>query len=231
MLAYYDFQRDPNDRRDATNSEVLRNRAATGQKYDGQLRGAVQWAQGRFPGKHALHPGYSDDDGVHINIPDECRQVTLAAWVNIETISRPFNALVMSDGWEKPGNLHWQILSQGQMKCDCCGFSRTFGGISPPVFDKSGVGKWRFVAAVFDLTAGKLTFYCNAMFLSEHSMGVVPPETFVRLGPTMISAWEPLSFPLGRERRLEGRMDELMIFRAALSSEEIEKIYEGTKEE
>ena len=51
LLAYYDFERDANDRHDAASSEVLKNRAASGEKYDGQLRGAVQWDHGRFPGK------------------------------------------------------------------------------------------------------------------------------------------------------------------------------------
>ena len=229
MLAYYDFQRDPNDRRDATNSEVLRNRAMTGRKYDGQLRGAVQWAQGRFPGKHALRSGYSDDDGVHINIPEECRQVTLAAWVNIETISRPIVPCCRPMVLRSPGSLHWLDLSGRKNVDRLLWFTKGMGGFSLPVFDKSGLGKWRFVAAVFDPPEASSHIISTASCLAN--VRSRPIRGFLKLGPTMIGAWEPLNIPCARDRRIEGRMDELMIFRSALSPDEIQKIYEGTKKE
>ena len=56
LLAYYDFQRDPGNPRDKSGYEVLRNRAATGGKFDGRLVGAIKMGmvQGRFRGKEAI---------------------------------------------------------------------------------------------------------------------------------------------------------------------------------
>ena len=91
LLAYYDFQWDPNDKRDSENHELLRNKAKTaggglfGRNYDGQLWGSISMGmiEGRFPGKHAIKFD-SFQDGVRVNVPTEFKQLTLVAWVNIE---------------------------------------------------------------------------------------------------------------------------------------------------
>jgi hypothetical protein len=228
LLAYYDFQRDPNVRRDETNSEVLPNRSAAGKPYDGQLRGAVQWAKGRFAGKHAMQFGFSDDDGIHIVIPAECKQITLAAWVNLDTFSRPIITLLASDGFNVSGKLHWIAFQDGRMLTGFFGSKTEERGYSPPVFDKSGLGKWRFVAVVCDPPAGKITYYLDGKLLGEAS--IEADSGTIKLGSAMIGAWEPLNIPCPRDRRIEGRMDELMIFRSALPPEEMRTIYEGTRE-
>jgi hypothetical protein len=133
-----------------------------------------------------------------------------------------------SDSFEVPGKLHWLIYQDGRMSIGFFGFTKGVGGFSLPAFDKSGLGKWCFVAAVFDPMGGKFTNYLNGKLLNETP--IEANSGTVKLGPAMIGAWEPLNIPCPRDRRIEGRMDELMIFRSALSPEEIRKIYEGTRE-
>jgi hypothetical protein len=227
LLAYYDFQRDPGDRRDATNSDVLRNRAKTGRKYDGRLRGTVTWVQGRFPGKQALHCGYGPDDGIHVDIPVACQRITLVAWVNVERLPRPqFNSLLTSDGWGEPGNLHWQIEPDGKMDLGLVGAKEPVVRKSSLAFGSAGLGRWQHVAVVCDPPAGKIAFYLDGELLDEYA--ITPANETIWIGSATIAAWEPTMREHQRDRTLEGRMDELLIFRSALSSAEIRKLYVET---
>ena len=103
LIAYYDFQPDE------SNPRVLRNRSAAGLQYDGQLVGGAEWVEGRLPGKKALlfhQPG----SGVRVNIPVECKQLTLLAWARLDALPNPhLRAILTSDTWhERPGSVHWR---------------------------------------------------------------------------------------------------------------------------
>ena len=234
LLAYYDFQHDPNDKRDSENHELLRNKAKTapglfGRNYDGQLWGSVNMGEveGRFPGKHSLKFDWFGD-GVKINIPVECKQMTLAAWVNVpEPPSKPCSAFLRSDGASEPGKFAWELLGPG------CEPGTVWAGLvpmkaggvtSPPVFDTSKYGQWQFIAVVVDCTGGKLTQYFNADAVAEAPIDA--GALSVNIGPAWIGAWDAQNVPGAVDRTLHARMDELMIFRAALSPEEIRRLHE-----
>ena len=244
LLAYYDFQWDPDDKRDADNHELLRNKAKTaggglfGRNYDGQLSGAIEMGmiEGRFPGKHALKfEGH--DDAVRINIPVECKQLTLATWVNIEQLSKPITALLTADGWAEPGMVHWQIHDGrliggnnvgGQvMSLSVFGVTpKSFGEVSETVLDGDSLRRWRFLAATWDGPAGEVAFYVDGAPAGKRT--IASSTSPAKLGQAMIGAWEPAGRTFDT-RFLEGRMDEFMIFNAALSAEEIRAMYEAEK--
>ena len=236
LLAYYDFQWDPDDKRDAENHELLRNKAKTapgifGRHYDGQLWGAITMGmiEGRFPGKHALKFD-CHDDGVRVNIPIECKQMTVAAWVNVNRLERPFAALLATDGWEK-GCVDWVITSAGTMAFDVNGVTVRGGPsqMSPPVFASDDLGQWRLVAAVCDPAAGRVAFYRDGECVGEVFTGL--DSGTIAIGSAWIGAWDCKSVQRADSNRyFEGRMDELMIFNAALSTEELRRMYEDGKQ-
>ena len=223
LLAYYDFQQRRGE------PGVLPNVADNG---DRSLDGTVQqaaWTNGRMPGKHALL-FRNEADCVQINLPRTVDDLTLAAWVNIVSLhhesyeGRPmFNGILLSDGWSRPGQVHWQIDSNGRV---CFGrFGVKHLGAegcvweSSPVFDQSRLRCWMQLAAVYDRTS-RVRFYVNGQ-----SVGEVATKYQERIplciGPARIGLWctDPRTF--------NGRIDELAIFGRLLTSDEIKHMFEA----
>ena len=234
LLAYYDFQFDPNDKRDAENHELLRNKAKTaagifGRNYDGQLWGSISMGmiEGRFPGKTAIKFDCRGDE-IRVNIPVKCPQLTLAAWIRLKPNPSRVGILLMSNGWTTPGQFCWQIWSDGSL---------AFGIRDGIVTDPSGLaphiepagefcGHWRQVAVASDSIAGKVAFYCDGQLICERN--VVFGSAIAELGQGMIGDWDPSGIG-NPERLFQGDIDELMLFNAVLSPEEIRRMYEAGK--
>ncbi len=223
LLAYYDFQRDADNPRDENGAELLRNRAKTGRQFDGHVWGSLRlgMAKGRFHGKEALkfaNPG----DGVRINIPTECRQMTLAAWIYLERPPETYASLLMTDK-TAPAMCHWQLIPDGTMSLTVVG--RQYEYYSLSVLDNACKSPWRFVAAACDCDAGEVAFYLDGTPAGTRPLA--KDTAAVRIGSATIGAWEyaenwqSLSNPM---RVFDGRMDELMIFHAVLSAEEIKTL-------
>ncbi|MCD4727047.1 MAG: hypothetical protein K8R46_05270, partial [Pirellulales bacterium] len=222
LLAYYDFQPDESDRL------VLRNRAATGRQFDGRISDAP-WVSGRFPGKYALRFGWRGS-GVHVNIPVECRQLALVAWVKLDYLpsaraGQYLSGLLLSDGWGQPtGQVHWQITQEGAMVFNIRGNVHATG---PPPGSSGGLrqDQWHFVAVTRDLATGKTGIYLDGDLVGEQVLAV-PDSAVIKLGGATIGNWDDPNTSPDRQRQLRGRMEELMVFRAALSPTEIHRLFE-----
>ncbi len=166
LVAYYDFQPDESNR------FVLRNRAATGEQFDGRI-GNSRWVLGRFPGKYALSFG-RPTSGVHVNIPVECRQLTLAAWVRLERLTK-INALLMSEGWNQRGKISLLLTPPGTLRLGyCCDGSNCPQLDSPVVLGSDGFGRWRMVAFAVDLVASEVRFFLDGKPVGKQPL---PPAT------------------------------------------------------
>ena len=236
LLAYYDFQYDPTDKRDSENHELLRNKAKTapgifGRNYDGQLWGSVNMGmiEGRFPGKTALKSD-CNGDAVRINIPIECRQMTLAAWVRFEQPPKELAALLMSDGWNEPGKMCWALGKAGSMKFAYFDGKNSRACESPPAVrvDPASLGQWQLLAIALDQDAESMVFYADGEPIDRQALPSATPSPLFALNKATIMAWNPLQIA-GDERPLMGTMDELMIFNKSLPAEEIRRMYEEGK--
>ncbi len=218
LLAYYDFQRDQDDPRGENGCQIMRNRAKTGSKFDGQVWGTLRMgmAQGRCLGKQALQFG-SQDDGVVINIPGEHNQMTLATWINLDEVPTDGRSLVMSDN-VPPVICHWQIGLGGKIGGPAG--ARLFGESSLVLLR----AQWSFVATVCDCATGKAVYYFNGEPCGDISLK--KPVSPIAIGRATIGAWNHGN---SNERMLPGRMDELMIFQSALSASEIRRLYEAVE--
>jgi hypothetical protein len=241
LLAYYDFQRDnvsgtlrvpsASGTRSVpdTDGGVLRNRAPSGKPFDGQLLGGAAWTAGRYPGKQALKFA-APKSGVRIDLPAECRQITLVASVQIDRLG-PLNSLLHSDSWDRAGQFAWQINHGGLNSI----------GIRNGVFDRTrrereqemawpraGIARerlaaWCQLAVTYDSAVGRARFYLDGNQLADLPIATHQP---VRLGPAVIgSHLADSSDAHPGDRTLPGRMDELMIFNRALSASEIAALY------
>lgn len=222
LLAYYDFQQR------AGEPSVLPNVAANG---DTSLDGVVEqatWTNGRMPGKHALLL-QNQEDYVRLNLPQKVDELTLVAWINITSLQsgasngkKAFNGLLMSESWIRPGQMHWQIDSNGCICLSQVGINNGQGlreWKSSPTFGRAHLRCWTHIATVID-RASRVRFYVNGQLKGNVAPGD-PEHVPICIGPSRIGTWDC------EPRIFNGRIDELAIFGRALGADEVRRLFEG----
>ncbi len=218
LVAYYPFegQRPPGSR-------VLRNVRGDGSS-DGAIVGC-EWVDGRWAGKGALEFKRLGDR-VRIQVPGSFDTLTLAAWVRIDALEHRFNSLMLTDGFD-PGESHWQIDFDGRLvlgiRNEANAKTWRTDYASPRVFTSDRLGRWTHLATVFDDPGGTVTHYVDGAAVWTGPLVRRAPISIgsAELGNWGSAAWHELA-PI---RNLRGRMDEFMVFRAALGPAEIENLY------
>ncbi|MDF1825608.1 MAG: hypothetical protein P1U68_13255 [Verrucomicrobiales bacterium] len=235
LIAYYTFDEDASTPL-VPNLTIPRNT---------ELDGAAILAEpvaGRWPAlKSALEfrrPGAR----VRVNIPGEFSAFTFTAWVRIDSLDRWYNALFMGDGYET-GEPHWQIRDDGKMmlsimvddsrpnpgRANDAGFHRVY--FSPPMWDLSMSGEWMHLASVYDPAMRMVSHFVNGAQISGQE---IEDDFFIdtlRIGNAEVGNWgqpfrEDSTFAI---RNLNGRMDEMAIFKEALSAAEIARLFEASR--
>lgn len=218
LLVHYAFE--------GTEGRSLTYRSST--KFDG-LQGAVigaQWSEGRWPRKDALD-FKRPSDRVLIEVPEVVESMTLFTWVRIDGFDNAFNSLLLSDGWDRPGAVHWQIRNQGEVELAVWhGKEETPNSRAPFMMQPSDFGRWIQLAAVYDGEAGTVSHYRDGELTGVVELPHVVP---LAIGKAEIGNWSPPAEKTRQVRNFNGRMDELIIFKNALSSQEIEALYHDGK--
>jgi len=170
---------------------------------------------------------------VRLTIPGEHRSLTFFCWAKIDSLDRWYNSLFLTDGHElhEP---HWQIMDDGRLFFSVKANNAKKAGkdkyisYSPPIWSPALSGKWQQIATVYNVDEATTTHYLNGRVVSVDHI----PDKFlvdkVRIGAASIGNWsEPKrADPHFAVRNLNGAIDEFAIFSAALSTEEIQKLYE-----
>ncbi len=239
LIAYYPIAEMRDDR-------MIRNEASSGETLDGALVGPVDRTLGRFGSESAGLEFDRTGARVRTRIDGEFQAFTFACWVRIDSLDHVYNSLFMGDGYEN-GEPHWQIRDDGRLMFSVmvddtqeiqypsrqdnemvrdAGLHRVY--MSQPIWDISNSGRWFHLAAVYDPAARRVTQYVNGEQISSEA---IIDKYFIdklRIGPAEIGNWgQPFrKTPWFAVRNLNGTIDELAIFNAALSSEEILNQYE-----
>jgi hypothetical protein len=242
LIAYYPIAETQSER-------VVRNAASTGSSLDGKLIGPVDRTSGRFG---AVSAGLEFDrpgSRVRTRIDGEFQAFTFACWVRIDSLEHVYNALFMADGYEN-GEPHWQIRDDGRLMFSVmvdetrdvrvpnridqqvvrdAGLHRVY--FTEPFWDVSKSGQWFHIAAVYDPVGRRVMQYVNGEQLSSEEIIDKFHITKLQIGPAEIGNWgQPFrQTPWFAVRNLNGTMDELAIFAAALTSEDIHSLYEQGK--
>jgi hypothetical protein len=153
-------------------------------------------------------------------------QLTLAAWVRIDRLGEPYQSLYHTDGWsaETPGQVHWMLTQATTMRLALRGNT-----VAPNSSDKHGFpdshspvlperGRWVHLVTVYDAMAKTVRFYLNGRFDSESRQEVAHPA---KLGAAQIGNWNRT------DRKLSGRVDELVLLGRAMGDEEVRELYEA----
>ncbi|MCB1094148.1 MAG: FecR domain-containing protein [Verrucomicrobiae bacterium] len=174
---------------------------------------------------------------VRMTIPGEYRSLTLLTWVKINSLDRWYNSLFLTDGHEL-NEPHWQIMDDGRLffsvkKNDQWDVAKGQRDkhifYSPSFWEPALSGQWTMIATTYDVDARKVVHYLNGKSLSSET---IPDEYLVetvQIGNASLGNW---SLPENDDphfavRNLNGSMDSFMLFRVALTPQEISEIYES----
>lgn len=188
--------------------------------------GEFRMVQGRWPGSRA--PEFVQvDDRMELNVGEgrEFPQLTLAAWVRLDRLGAPYQSLLHTDGWSEsnPGQVHWMITGNTTMRLALRGNTLAAGAEESAGYPDSSIpvlpekGRWIHLVTVYDSKERTVRFFLNGKFDKETRQEVSHPA---RLGPLQIGNWDM------RDRKLSGRIDELLLLGRTLSDEEVRELYE-----
>ncbi len=182
--------------------------------------------EGRWPGKPALDFKQAGDR-VRLALPRQHEELTCVAWVRLDSLERPFTALLMSSD-AALGELQWQFDKDGRLIFG----KRIVAGWGGPNVERVDTkrlltprraGSWVQLAFVYDGRAGTLTHYLDGQKAGTGTSSVAPPLT---TGALEIGNWAPVGGdPLDPTRAFAGRMDEFLAFSRALRAEEIQGLW------
>ncbi len=197
---------------------------------------------GRWPDLKSALEFRRPGSRVRVSIPGEFSALTFFTWVRIDSLDRLYNALFMGDGYET-GEPHWQINNKGEMMLSVMVDHTAPHPLyptktryhyvyrSPPMWDRSKSGQWMNLASVFDPTGKTVSHYVDGKQISQQAIEPMFKVTTLRIGNAEIGNWgQPFrEDPTFAIRHLNGRMDEIALFRSALTSEEIAALYESSR--
>lgn len=219
LVARYDFEPQRDVPRKLSNGSS-RNDAG----LDGAIIGA-QWSTGRWPGKRSLD-FKRPSDRVRIEVPTVAKSMTLVSSLRVDGFDNVFHSLLLSEGWDRPGALHWQIHRDGFVEL-AVWHGETYGtnnSRAPFTMDPSDFGRWTQLAVVYDGETGMVSHFRDGDLLGKVELPAVVP---LAIGKAEIGNWSPPRQDSRQIRHFNGRMDELLIFDVALTPAEIGAVYEN----
>ncbi|MSS99420.1 MAG: hypothetical protein EXS26_03040 [Opitutales bacterium] len=183
--------------------------------------GVYRTVQGRWPGSRAAEfVNAGDHLKLDVGGDREWPQLTLAAWVRLDRLGAPYQSLLHTDGWHKgtPGQVHWMVTQLMTMRLALYANTLPPGAEEVNGFPDSRTsvlpeqGRWAHFATVYDAEKKTVRFYLNGRFDKESLQAVAHPA---RLGKAQVGNWDR------QDRKLSGRVDELLLLGRAMTDEEI----------
>jgi hypothetical protein len=176
-------------------------------------------------------------DRVRLKVPGTFASLTYSAWVCIENLSRPNNALAMSQRFE-PGDVRWDISDAGSLRLAVRREeTNAFSLATSPRLLKSQIGRWVHLASVYDGPGKTVALYLNGKRVASKALDETVPLV---LDDVELGNWNPLLNPPATTaerkyrrrpsfavRNFHGSMDEFALWSRPLSADEIRKLYEA----
>lgn len=242
LIAYYPIA-------EQSPGRIIANVALSGSQFSGLVAGPVERSLGRFGVVSSGLEFERTGARMRTRIDGEFRALTFSCWVKIDGLEHRYNALFMGDGFEN-GEPHWQIRNDGRMmisvmvdetqkteyfsdlelrRVTTAGLHKNY--YSEPFWTPSMSGHWFHLASVYDPENRVVRQYSNGQMICDEEITDEFLAKQLRIGPAEIGNWgQPFrKTPEFAARNLNGTIDELAIFNAALSHEEIRSIYEQGK--
>jgi hypothetical protein len=192
---------------------------------DAVPQGVFRMTQGRWPGSRAPEfINVGDHMRLDVGGNDEWPQMTLAAWLRLDRFGQRYHSLLHTDGWDKNnfGQVHWMVTRYKTMRLALFGNTLAPGSVETELYPDSRTsvlaehGRWIHLAVVYDSAKKTARFYHNGRFDNETRQEIAYPARF---GPAQIGNWDQ------NDRKLSGRIDELLLLGRAMSDEELQALF------
>lgn len=186
----------------------------------GQMIGSPTWGEGRFTDKPALTLD-GQNQAVAVNIPGRFEQLTLAMWVNVQSLDRPINDLFAADGATASVQLH--LMRDGRFGYAGVGADL---GRRVKLIGPDEIRRWIHVAVTFDLPTRRIHVYRGGELV--HTEPIDATRNLFHIGSARIGNWDPTNYNHQGgtlKRGLHARFDELLILSRAATADEIRRIY------
>jgi hypothetical protein len=189
--------------------------------------GQYRLLQGRWPGSQAADfSNVGDHLPLDVGGDADWLQLTVAAWVRLDRLGEPYQSLYHTDGWTRhnPGQVHWMIVNSGVMRLALPSLTLPAARLEKQGYPESQTpvlgaeGRWMHLACVYDADVRTARFYVDGRPDGMIVLADAPPA---RLGPARVGNWN------AHDRKLSGRIDELVFVGRALAPEEIRGLYEA----
>ena len=229
LLLWYDMNPEV-DQQSVSNLAFSRSGFLTASRRDGKL----PFISGRFRRNLSIrmvHP----DDRLEVDVPGEFHDLTLGAWVRLypEKASQGerHRSLLMSDGWGSPGQVRW--LFDGHALTVNIAFTVNAGesvlSATVPAFASDlDDNQWHFVvSSIRTGKHGSVSHYVDGKMIDR--VGLTPDVTGLTLGPSSIGAWLPGESSGKLRNRLNGCIDDFLLWKRVLSNTEVKDLYEQTR--
>lgn len=196
-----------------------------------------KFTDGRWPGKGAVEFN-RPEDRLRLNLPGGYESMSLVAWVRVDSLPDRPQSLVMADGLST-GDVQWYLTRWGEL-----GFGVHIGKNgdptgwrfhhTAPLITNETLGSWVCLASVYEGSTDTVTQYLNGQPVGSAQLGV---RTLLQLETFEIGNWALRSSEQQRAgvvpravgdsaRNFHGSIDELAVFSAPLSGEEIRRIHD-----
>ena len=209
LLLYLPLQQQPGDDGLLETFSVLPN------PPEATVRGA-RWVTGRWPEKGGL---LFDRDGDHVefDLGGGFEELTICLWIKLNRVDHPITALANSNSWHGD-RVHFQVRRNGDLGGHF--YAEEEARFSPPT--PFTTGRWVHVAYVISTRESQNRVYVNG---EPSALSPISADRkSISPGKMRLGDWVPIkSHPTLSElkRGLRGFIDECLIFRRALTSDEI----------
>lgn len=206
---------------------VLLDFESTEEDRTDKRQGVYRVSQGRWPGSRAPEfVNVGDHLQLDVGGDREWPQLTLAAWVRLDRLGEPYQSLLHTNGWgsDNPGQVHWMVTRHSTMRLALYGNTLAAGAEEREMYPDSRTsvlperGRWVHLATVYDSEARTVRFYLNGQFDKQTRQAIAHPA---KLGPAQIGNWNQ------RDRKLSGRIDEIVLLGRAVSDDEIAAMFQA----
>ena len=175
---------------------------------------------GRWPGKQALLFDRKDDY-VELDIPFQLDEVSVSMWLKVDHQDTLLSPLFNSNKWDK-GDIHLQMMRSQQPHFDVYG--TTVGPQQKRLLNRPiSHSKWVHITMVLSSTESYGKVYVNG---NEAVTGKFPRDAIIKPGKCRIGNWVPIP-GYEPERKFNGRIDEVVVWKKVLTKKEISKLVEN----
>lgn len=221
LLARYDFEKIEQSRRGVRANSTLLDPGV----LEGVIIGAAR-GEGRWPQKRSLD-FKRPSDRVRVALPGQYDSLTIIASLRIDGLDNYYNSILASDGWDRQGAFHWQLLRNKRVELSVSQGADQAHLQSRAAFvlDPSDMGRWMQLAVSYHRDTGIVRHYQDGILIGEASVDSMVP---IDMGAAEIGNWTPPAKQAREIRNFNGRIDEILIFNEALNASEISGYYTGT---